>query len=495
MLPTITLQKKPLVPLYNNRLRRRQRRTLHRSTVLFLVLLCFMAGLAQLWQIVAGLIGYCLWRYWSGRAVVCSALLVASCFAGIWRVKHVIPDVSIIPYEQTASFTAMVSRPTQVKGDEQKVIMRNSSWPGQVLVVAPLYPQYNFGDRVHVQCRLQQPKSNTDFDYAKYLARYHVYTLCYRPQLKRIGETQHWLFTPLYRIRTIVQQQVRRLWPEPVSSLIQGVLLGLQNDIPQDINDLFRRTGTIHILVVSGMHVMLLAQLLERVTKRWLTLRQRFVLLGLVLGAFCIITGLAASVIRASLMGLIIPLAQLAGRPRRAHITLALVAAVMAAHNPFILLNDLGFQLSFLATIGLIYFQTAVARITRWLPNWFSVRETVSTSIAAALPTAPLIAWQFGTFSPVSFFANIIVLPVSNGLLFVGSAITGLSFILPRLAQLLAFLLWRVTWLMLQAQQWLSALPGAYIENLQFSNVALIVSYSLIASYILWRSEQPLFAA
>lgn len=493
MLPITSKQKVPLTPLPHNRLQRR-RRTLHRSTALFLVLLSLMAGLAQLRPIVAGLVGYCLWRYWSGRALVCCVLLLVSFYGGLWRIEHVMPNVNAVPFEQTLSFSATVSRPTQVKGNEQKIIVRNQNWPGHTLVIAPLYPQYNFGDVLRIRCSMQQPKTNTEFDYAKYLARYHVYALCYRPQLERIGQTQHWLFTPLYQIRIRVQQQVRQLWPEPVSSLIQGVLLGLQNDIPQDINDLFRRTGTIHILVVSGMHVMLLANLLERMTKRWLILRQRFVLLCFVLGAFCIITGLAASVIRASLMGLIIPLAQLAGRPRRAHITLTVVAAVMAAYNPLILLNDLGFQLSFLATIGLIYFQYTVARFTKWLPNWFGVRESVSTSIAAALPTAPLIAWQFGTFSPVSFFANIIVLPISNGLLFAGSAITGLSFILPRLAQLLAFVLWQVTWLMLQAQRWLSALPAAYLENLQFSNSALIVSYSLIALYILWRSEQSLFA-
>lgn len=469
---------------------------LHRSTGLFFALLGFMAGLAKLWPIVIGLGLYCIWRYRGTTAVwLMVGVLTLSYYGGVWRINHSLPNTAIVPFEQTVQFTALVAKPVQIKGDEQKITVTNSAWPGHVLLVAPLYPQYRYGDVLQVQCRLQQPQANAEFDYAKYLARYRVYALCYRPQLELVGHTETWLLSQLYAVRAAVQRQVRQLWPEPVSSLIQGVVLGMQDDIPADVNDLFRRTGTIHVLVVSGMHVMLLAQLLERVTKHWLTLRKRFVLLCLVLGAFCIITGLAASVVRASLMGLIIPVAQLAGRPRRAHITLAVVAAVMSAYNPYILLNDLGFQLSFLATIGLIYFQPVLAPATGWLPTWFGLRETVSTSIAASLPTAPLIAWQFGTFSPVSFFANMIVLPVSNLLLFAGALLTGLAALWPAAAYLGAFLLWRITWLMLQAQHWLSTLPAAYLQELAFSDAALVVAYSLLSLYILWRVERPLFAA
>ncbi|EKD76197.1 MAG: hypothetical protein ACD_43C00196G0001, partial [uncultured bacterium] len=283
-----------------------------------------MAGLAQFWGILVAVWAYCIWRY--GFTAALSALVICSIsfFGGSWRITHSQPSLTTIPFEQTVTFTATVTKPIQISGAEQKVTVNNPVWPGNVLLIGPLYPRYSFGDVVQVQCRLQQPKVNPEFDYAKYLARHQVYALCYRPQLELIGQTRHWLFSPLYQLRNVVQQKVRQLWPEPISSLIQGVLLGLQDDIPVDINDLFRRTGTVHILVVSGMHVMLLAQLIERTTKRWLSIGQRFILLVVVLGAFCIVTGLAASVIRASLMGLIIPVAQLCGRPRRAHITLTL---------------------------------------------------------------------------------------------------------------------------------------------------------------------------
>lgn len=469
--------------------------SLHRSVIVFWALLCFLAGLAQLWGVLVAVCLYGVWRYGfvaaTGVLVFCSISFIG----GNWRIANSQPSLTAIPFEQTVTFTATVIKPVQIKGDQQKVTVSNEAWPGYVLLLGPLYPQYLYGDIVNVQCQLQQPPANPEFDYAKYLARYQVYALCYRPQIELVGHTRHWLFSPLYQLRNTVQQQVRLLWPEPISSLIQGVLLGLQDDIPTDINDLFRRTGTVHILVVSGMHVMLLAQLIERCTKRWLTIGQRFILLIVVLGAFCIVTGLAASVIRASLMGLIIPVAALSGRPRRAHITLTVVAAVMAAYNPYILLNDLGFQLSFLATIGLIYFQPLVARFTQWLPEWFSLRETISTSLAAAIPTAPLIAWQFGTFSPISFFANIIVLPVSNLLLFAGAGITGLAIFFPSMAQLLAYLLWRLTWLMLHIQTWLSSLPQAYLENIVFSDQALLIAYGIISLYIVWRIERPLYVA
>jgi competence protein ComEC len=454
-----------------------------------------MLGIGQFWLGAVGLAAYLVWRYGLGRAWFTLLALGVAFYGGVWRFQHSFPDLGGLPYEQTIAFTAMVVKPIQVKSEQQRITVHAVDWPGNILLTVPLYPQYNYGDVLEVQCRLQAPKANAEFDYSKYLARYHVYALCNRPQLQLVGHTSHWLFSPLYAVRTAVQRQVRTLWPEPVSSLIQGVLLGLQDDIPVDINDLFRRTGTIHVLVVSGMHVMLLAQLLERSTKRWLSVRTRFVLLCAALLAFCVITGLAASVIRASLMGLIIPVAQLVGRPRRAHITLALVAAIMSAINPYVLLNDLGFQLSFLATLGLIYFQPLTERVCSWLPTWFSLRETLATSLAATIPTAPLIATQFGTFSPVSFFANCIVLPVSNLLLFAGAAITATSWVWPSLARLHAFVLWQVTWWMLRAQSWLSALPGAYVENVSVAHNSALVMYLLIFTYIVWRSERPLFSA
>ena len=157
-------------------------------------------------------------------------------------------------------------------------------------------------------------------------------------------------------LKAQVQTQLEKLWPEPESSFMAGLLYGSKSGLPKELSNNFSRTGITHIIAVSGFNITIIASVLMTLAiAAGLDRRRAF---WLVVGAeifFVVFTGLSASAVRAGVMGVLALTAQYIGRTSRIGNALAFTAAVMVLVNPYVLLYDAGFQLSFLATIGLVY--------------------------------------------------------------------------------------------------------------------------------------------
>lgn len=469
---------------------------LHRSSIIFWAAVSFLLGVGHLPWALGILVAVTGWWHLPGRMTgrrnrlfMVWLILAASFALGSWRYDQYFPDTATLPYDQDITFVGTIVRPPRIMGDEQRLTIRQPEWSGYLLASVALYPRYQYGDVLEVQCRITQPKATPEFAYDKYLARYGIVAQCRYAQItKHASASGSFFLQRIYGFRAFVQHRLKKLYPEPAASLLAGVILGVQDDIAPSINDLFQQTGTIHILVVSGMHVMIIAALLQRITAQWLSPRQRFIFLVVVLVGFSFLTGLSASVIRASAMGLVLPLAHVLGRTRQAHITLAVIAAGMTALNPYILVHDLGFQLSFLATLGLMYFQPVSERLFRVLPNMFWIRDTVTTSFSAMIPTTPLLLFQFGTFSVVSLLANIVVVPVSTAMLFGGVAVLLISFMHFQLALWSGYALWQIIQLTLRYLESLLTFPQAYLSDLVVAPWVIAFIYTILFTIMLWRA-------
>lgn len=476
--------------------------TLHKSQVLFWVCVTFLASIAGvdfLYCSIAYIFVIAAYRsiYKQSITLTVAIGLLTACGLAWWfgqyRLHQYPIDTSTIPYGEEFSIEAVVSQPPKFDRAQQKLYVRTSDIPGKIYIKTGRFPEYTYGEVLQITCMLQQPEPIEDFAFDRYLARYGAYSICLRPNITSTHSfRRNFVLQYLYSIRQWVRQEIKTIWPEPVASLLLGVILGIQDDIPDDIVEQFRITGTIHILVVSGMHVMIIAQLLSRIGLHWFPRKQLFWLILLTLSGFCIITGLAASVVRATIMGVLPILARTYGRQPTMHYSLAVVAALMVAWNPYILLYDVGFQLSFLATIGLIYFQPLTTQICWWLPERFGVRETMSTTLAATIPTTPLIMQIFGTVSLVSPLANLVVVPVSTFMLFAGSGIIVVQQVLPTLGHYWAYLVWQVVRVTLTIVEWLSQWTYALIDGLVVPNWFVIISYSIIGLYIVWSVRKRL---
>ncbi|MBU1613040.1 ComEC family competence protein, partial [Patescibacteria group bacterium] len=196
------------------------------------------------------------------------------------------------------------------------------SLSGKVLVSLPNYPEYQYGDEMVLSCLLQPPKDTVDstFIYSKYLARDGIYSICSNPKIKsvRINARGNFFKKKLLSLKKRTGEQVERLWPEPESSLMAGLLYGARASLPQNLLDNFSRVGITHIIAISGFNISIIASILmisliysglARPRAFWIAVS------GIVL--FVLFTGASASVVRAGIMGVIVLLAAQLGRLSR----------------------------------------------------------------------------------------------------------------------------------------------------------------------------------
>lgn len=471
-------------------------RYLHVSQIVLWSVLSVLFGVGQapiwvLWLITCSALAYYRWRKQpiTVTTIMAALLLWSSAwYIGLLRYESYVPTTEHVPYGNAVEFVAEVAKPPVRQHTSQKLYVRTDKIPGYVYIKTGLYPYYSYGESLIVHCTLLEPEPFDTFAFDKYLARHKVFTICQQAKITSTGiHGGNPVYGKLYAVRGWFTTQIQQLWPEPVASLLLGVILGIQDSIPDDIVEQFRATGTIHILVVSGMHVVIISQLLINVLRRWFSPITMCIVVGIVLFGFCVITGLQASVVRAAIMGML-PILVIAFQRRQIrHYSLVAVAGIMVMHNPYILLHDAGFQLSFLATLGLMYFQPMCERMCWWVPPHFTLRETLSTTLAASLATTPLLLSTFGMISFVSILANVIVVPVSNIMLFGGFGIIMLAQVIPDLAQYTSYILWWLVAQMLNIVDWLSTLPFAMVTDIATPTWFVYASFGLILSYILWN--------
>ena len=345
--------------------------------------------------------------------------------------------------------------------------------PEKILVFAPIGPKFNYGEVYTLKCRLNNPDFQEGrFNYRRFLAARRIYQTCSWPQLiKQADQPNNLSFWEqgkiiLYRLAqkttTKIENKIANIFPFPESAYLAGLFLGGDKRLPNWLAEDFRRTGTTHTIAVSGSNIALIAFfLLEAGILVGLWRQQAFylVLLGIVF--FIIMIGAPASAVRAGIMGGLIFLAWQKGRLASGWRALLLAAFLMVVVNPFLLLYDVGFQLSFLATLGIIMFLPLFQKLWPGNSNGQGLLTlTILTTLAAQLGVAGLIWFVFQNFSPVSLLANLII-PLFIPLIMAGGALAiFLSLVAPGL---LVWLVAAPTILLLTMElkviSWLSVAP------------------------------------
>ncbi|MFA5052393.1 MAG: ComEC/Rec2 family competence protein, partial [Patescibacteria group bacterium] len=192
-----------------------------------------------------------------------------------------------------------------------------------------------------------------------------------------------------------------------------GILLGAKKAMPDSLMTDFNRTGITHIVALSGFNITIIAVALSALGQRFsFPRRVSFWSSCTAIGLFVIMTGAQASAVRAGVMGGLVMVGRELGRLSRITNALVFAATVMLIANPRILVFDAGFQLSFLATLGLVYLSPVFEKwfTSRFVPAWLST--TLAATMSAICFTAPLMAYQFGRFSLVAPLVNVLVVPI-----------------------------------------------------------------------------------
>ncbi len=381
-----------------------------------------------------------------------------------------------------------------------------------LLVSSGKYPRYQYGDQIEVSGHLRHPPRFDTFDYAGYLSRYHIYSVIYRPYIKpanneeaviaTLSETKSsrtgkqsrpietlwsWFFSHMLKIKASFEQQMNRTFStEPSSSFMAGLLLGSRKGIPPELSESFRITGLTHIIAISGYNITLIASILMGIFKPF-GRKPSIIISALGITLFTLFVGASPAVVRACIMGLIALLALNSDRKGQITLTLIITVVLMIGWNPKILRYDVGFQLSFLATMGLIYVAPLIEKYFLWIPETLALRESILLTMSAQIMALPIILYNFQSLSLISPISNLMVagpvLPLAMLFGFIGTVV---SYIFLPIAKLIAF----PAYLLLQYITWIinltAKVPYANIDITWFTK-PFFVAYSIGLTYLLLK--------
>ena len=301
------------------------------------------------------------------------------------------------------------------------------------------------------------------------------------------------LLSLVYGFKARLLEMVYRLFPDPEASLLAGILLGDEGGIPQDVKQAFQDTGTAHVIAISGFNVAIVGGLFATLFLRLLGARRRFLAAGLsavVIVFYALMVGAEPSVVRAAIMGVLSLFAVQLGRRQDGLNSLALVAALMLVFSPF-LLWDVSFQLSFMATLGLVLFAgvltAAFARLaSQRLPEATAqlmakpVGEYVLFTLAALVTTLPVMAYHFHRLSLTALIANPLILPAQPPVMVLGGLAAVLGLVYQPLGQLVAYLAWPFVAYTIRAVELVSRIPGGVVTIGEVTLGWVFVYYAIL---------------
>jgi competence protein ComEC len=343
-------------------------------------------------------------------------------------------------------FTGVVSDEPDERMSGVRYIVSVQNLKGKVLLQSALYPRYEYGDELKINCVLKKPAIiyGSTFDYEKYLLRYGVQSTCANAQVSKIssGNASTAASLVLY-FKEKIKKMITRLWPEPRAGFMAGLLYGSRSGLPEDLSDNFNRTGVTHIIAVSGFNITIIVTALMFILIRaGLYRQQAFWAVVFSTVVFVFFTGASASVVRAAIMGIAVLVGQHIGRPGQAGRLLVFAAALMILFNPYILWWDAGFQLSFLSTLGLVYVSPLLNKLlyNDKIDASSPVAESFTATVSAIIATMPLILYQFGRLSIVAPLVNMLILWLIPWLMLSGFISVLAGFICFPLGQLSAWI-------------------------------------------------------
>ncbi len=395
-----------------------------------------------------------LFIFYKNKIIVVAAMFAITFLFGCWITDDAIVKTKNLIYVDKIFNENAVVQKVSPSSFGQNLIIRLENSPADeaginVLMQVPQYPEYNYGDLLKISCKALPIKSiDSSFDYRMYMAKEGVLYQCDKGGAKKIGENKgSWIYARIISARKVFEEKVSKVIPAPYSALAVGLLLGGSGGLSKEIQNEFSQTGMTHIVAVSGYNVTIIAEyliLLGIFLGLWRKQAIWFALVGIIL--FVVMSGLPASAVRAGVMSGILLWAMKNGRLASSENAIIFAAGIMLLLNPLLLRYDVGFQLSFLATLGIVTTSSFWERSFVKNNKALGISEMITLSLSAQIFVLPIIAYNFHIASLISLLANVFILPIiplSMLLVFlvivVGFIFTPLSIVIAWFAFLLLF--------------------------------------------------------
>ena len=336
---------------------------------------------------------------------------------------------------QSVGLSGMISDEPQIKESNQKLIVEvGDKRDLKILVTTDFNEEYKYGDIINFYGKLQKPENfvtNTgkEFDYINYLKKDGILYVMSYPKIEiSTRDNGSKIKSALFYVKDKFLEKINESISSPENLLMGGLILGEKAPFSQDFTQKFVDTGTIHIVALSGYNVTIVA---EWIMKVFVFLPRH---LGIGIGIFTILlfiimTGASSTAIRAGVMAILALIARATGRNYDVARALILAAVFMIILNPYVLVFDVSFQLSFLATIGVIFLAPKIEKYFTWVTKRFQLRDIVSVTVAAYIFVMPFILYKMGNLSLVALPANVLILPFIPFTMLLGFITGGLGLI------------------------------------------------------------------
>lgn len=339
---------------------------------------------------------------------------------------------------------------------------------------------------------LKDPANPNEFNYKRFLGYKNIYHQHYiRPEswMQYDSEPPNILYAKSLKIREYFVGEFRKYVHSPQELAIAAALtIGVKDDLDSDIVDAYSASGAMHVLAVSGLHVGILLLILNGLLGSVKKLPQGklifAILIIVLLWLYAFITGLSASVLRAVTMFSMVIIAQAYDKKSNIYNTLAASAFLLLCYDPYLIMS-VGFQLSYLAVVGIVYLQPKLYILWHTSHYWLDkIWAITCVSIAAQLATFPLAVLYYHQFPTYFMFSNLVIIPASFYILCNGLALLAVSWI-DVLGEVVGWVLQWAIWLTNQFVFWVERLPYSQINGIYLETYQSWIIYLIILSLIL----------
>ena len=381
---------------------------------------------------------------------------------------------------------------------------------GKILVTIGRYPEYQYGDKLKIAGLLKtppvfeegeedKPSSSTfaaarDFNYKDYLRKDGILAIMFYPEISQKpaeSGSPSAFYGRILSFKNKLREAVNQNLSPPQSSILAAVILGDKRNISEEWKDKLNRTGLRHLTAVSGMHIVILTSILMSFLIAIGFWRgQAFYLTVGFIFLYILMIGFQPSAVRAAIMAGLFLSAQKVGRVSYSQRAVIFAGALMLAQNPFLLKNDVGFQLSFLAVMGIIYLFSIFQRWLKFIPQdkYLNLKNILSMTFSAQVFTLPILIYNFGYLSLVSPLTNILIVPLLPFIMVSGFIFSLVGIFWQFLGWLLSFPAWLLLTYLTKIIDWFYCLPFASLE-FKISWQWVLIFY-LILGYFVWRLKE-----
>ncbi|MDF9799055.1 competence protein ComEC [Catalinimonas alkaloidigena] len=453
------------------------------------------------WSSLTGLVGL-LW------------LLAASFFYAQYRQDDRSPFHLAQLSEPYTHYVATVIAPGETKANsystlaDVSLLVRKDSMTqvstlpakGKVIIYQPKADSLHrltYGDKILIKGKAQLVKPPTnphEFNYQQFLVNQHIYHQHYLPREQWVMQ-ERGIVNPVLSFAYAMRKSCQAIFEQGIHNkqargIALALVLGIKTGLDDEIRNAYAAAGAMHVLAVSGLHVgiiyLVLSFLLRPLERggRWGVVLKTILCL-LALWGYALLTGLSPSVMRAATMFSFIIVAEASRRQTNIYNTIAASAFFLLLYDPFLIMS-VGFQLSYLAVLGIVYLQP---KIYQWFtPNnkWLDwLWGLTAVSIAAQLATFPLGLYYFQQFPLYFWLSNILVIPAAYLILSLGLLCFALGFAVPALLVYPSYLLEKSIIFVNQGVMAIEQLPFSVFKNVYFSTEETLLFYVAILSLLM----------